>query len=332
MPTELISARTVRALDAAACAIGIRLDLTVLVPSLDRPDANEIIPVSEGIAYCRALLSDDRETLGLELAENLPLEVTGLWGFLLRTSATYGVMLRRAERYIRIVNTYPEFRLSERDGMVAMVCEHPLVSPYGNRPQAVMAMMGHWVTWGRELTGVNFPLAKAQLRWSGPRERLPFETFAHVPIEFGAKEDAFYFASDTMELRLRESTVELAAELETMAAALIKKLSPRSQLLEEVEVAICEEILMGNARIEDVARRLAVTPRTLHRRLCAEQTTFRKLKENLLQTRAEELISDHGLSLKEATYLLGYSEPANFSRAFRRWTGSAPSVWRHVNL
>jgi AraC-like DNA-binding protein len=327
-PVELVSARSVRALDAAARAIGIHLDIALLAPSVERPRANELIPVAEEIGYCRALLSDERETLGLELAQKMPLEVTGLWGFLLRSSATYGDMLRRAERYIRIVNKYPEFALEERGGLAVLTCDHPDESPYGNRPQAVLVMMGHWVSWGRQLTGMDFPLVKTCFKWSGPRDRRPFEDFFKGPVHFNAAEDAFFFDKETMQLRLRESTPELAAQFESMAAALIKEMTPASNMLDQVRSALCEELLAGSAQLEDVARRLAMTPRTLHRRLAEHRTTFRKLKDELLRARAQGLMVHEGLSLTEASYLLGYSEPANFNRAFRRWTGLAPSLWR----
>ena len=71
-----------------------------------------------------------------------------------------------------------------------------------------------------------------------------------------------------------------------------------------------------------------MTPRTLHRHLVENGTTFRQLKNSLLRGRAENLLRDRKISLTEASYLLGYSEPANFNRAFRRWTGLTPNVWR----
>ncbi len=317
-----------RALDAAARRIGINLDIASLAPSMQKLDAKELIPVAEEITYCRALLGEQRETLGLELAQNIPIEVTGLWGFLLRSSATYGEMLRRAERYIRIVNKYPEFALQERGDLVVLTSDHPEKSPYGNRPQAVLTMMGHWVSWGRQLTGTDFPVVKAHFKWHGPHDRRPFEDFFKGPIEFNATEDAFFFEKETMNLRLRESTPELALQFESMAAALVNEMTPTSSILNKVQSALCEELLGGNAHLDDVARRLAITPRTLHRRLVEHHTTFRKLKDELMRARAQGLVGHAGLSLTEASYLLGYSEPANFTRAFRRWTGISPGQWR----
>jgi AraC-like DNA-binding protein len=77
-----------------------------------------------------------------------------------------------------------------------------------------------------------------------------------------------------------------------------------------------------------VARRLAVSDRTLHRRLAGEGTTFAALVDEARRERAQLLLEDRRLSCSEVAFLLGYAEPAAFFRAFRRWTGETPQAWR----
>jgi len=315
---ELVSARSVRALDAAARAIGIDLDVASLAPSLLQPNGNELIPLAEKIAYCRALLCGKSETLGLDIAKNLPLEVTGFWSFLLRSSPTYGDMLRRAERYIRIVNKFPEFMLAERGEHIVLVSSYPMDSPFGNRPQAVMSTLTHWISWGRELTEVNFATAKACFTWSGPHNRQPFDDFFGCPVTFGANEDALFLSKEIAALPLRESAPELAEQFEAMAAMLISSMTPASNFLAKVRSAIADELLAGTGQAEQVAKRLAMGSRTLHRRLAEHGFTFRKLRDELLRARAERLMRQGDISLSEVSYLLGFSEPANFNRACRR--------------
>jgi AraC-like DNA-binding protein len=330
--TEFISAGSVRALDAAARAIGIRLDVASLAPSLSVPGDAVLVPVAEQTAYCRALLSNESETLGLDLARNLPLHVTGLWGFLLRSSRTYGEMLRRAERYIRIVNKYPEFVASERGACTALASDHPTDSPFGNRPQAVMVTLAHWISWGRELTGVDFSAVQARFRWSGPKDRRPFDSFYRCRVEFGADEDVLVLDRETTRLPLRERAPELTSQFESMAALLIDEMTPQSaDFLDRVRSAVCEELLVGSGEAAEVARRLAMSQRTLHRKLVQHGATFRRIKDSALRARAERLMQQGDVSLKEVCYLLGFSEPASFNRAFHRWTGMAPSTWRQTH-
>ena len=84
----------------------------------------------------------------------------------------------------------------------------------------------------------------------------------------------------------------------------------------------------GPVRIEDVARDLGFSRQTLYRRLKAEGMTFEQLLDELRRSLALRLIRDQGLTVKDAAYRLGFSDPAAFSRAFKRWTGASPSALR----
>jgi AraC-like DNA-binding protein len=83
----------------------------------------------------------------------------------------------------------------------------------------------------------------------------------------------------------------------------------------------------GVPSLELCARMLGVTPRTLHRRLAAEGTSFRAIIEAVRSQLARELIDSKRFSLQEVAYRLGYTDFANFRRAFKRWEGAAPSVY-----
>lgn len=77
-----------------------------------------------------------------------------------------------------------------------------------------------------------------------------------------------------------------------------------------------------------MARLLHVTPRTLHRRLLQEQTSYKDIIEDVRHTLAVEYLKSSHLSVQEISYLLGYSDMANFRRTFKRWENVAPSLFR----
>jgi len=83
----------------------------------------------------------------------------------------------------------------------------------------------------------------------------------------------------------------------------------------------------GVPSLELCARMLGVTPRTLHRRLAAEGTSFRAIIDAVRGQLARELIDSKRFSLQEVAYRLGYTDFANFRRAFKRWEGAAPSAY-----
>lgn len=87
------------------------------------------------------------------------------------------------------------------------------------------------------------------------------------------------------------------------------------------------EALLPSATLSKVARRLGASPRTLQRWLASEGTSFAALVEEVRRARALALV-EAGASIAEVAWMLGYSEPSAFHRAFRRWTGTTPAQWR----
>src|SRR5262245_29494392 len=328
---EYIYKRATIAMLAAARELGIEVDADTLAPTLRRGGQDALIPSDEHTAVVRAVFADRRETLGIDVAQVLPLMLAGLWGFLLRSSSTFGDMLRRAERYMRVINRYQEFVLEDRGAEVAMVCHHPNPSPFGNRDHIVCALLGHWIAWGRQLTHQPISPAVARFQWLGPRDREPFERFFGGRVEFGVREDALLLRRETLLHPLPEEAPELATQFEAYAAALIRRMTPQTSVAEQVREAVADGLLAGTVSETAVAARLALTVRTLHRHLVEAGTSFRSIRDELLRQRAKELLSEPRVPIAEVSYLLGYSEPSSFHRAFRRWTGFTPAEWRESN-
>ncbi|MEJ2377898.1 MAG: AraC family transcriptional regulator ligand-binding domain-containing protein [Pseudolabrys sp.] len=110
---EFVSERGLLVLAEAAARLGINIDLAAIAPTRLASGRDTLVPSAEYQAVVRSIFADPRETLGIALARALPIESSGLWGFLLRSSPIFGDMLRRAERYIRIVFRYTRLVLAE---------------------------------------------------------------------------------------------------------------------------------------------------------------------------------------------------------------------------
>ena len=96
-------------------------------------------------------------------------------------------------------------------------------------------------------------------------------------------------------------------------------------LADYVELALQQE---GVPTLEQVAKRLATSERTLRRRLEEGGTSFRNLLDETRAELARSYVRDRRLPLTEVAFLLGFSEPSAFHRAFKRWTDTTPSAWR----
>jgi len=80
--------------------------------------------------------------------------------------------------------------------------------------------------------------------------------------------------------------------------------------------------------LDKVAAQLAMTPRTLRRRLDERNTNFRQITDDVRYQLARQYLQTTTLSIQEIAYLLGYADPSNFGRAFRKWAGTGPSDFR----
>lgn len=116
-----------------------------------------------------------------------------------------------------------------------------------------------------------------------------------------------------------------AGFLGELAKAFEPKPKPRPGAFRaQVERQIEPLLPTGDVSIESIAHALGYSRQTLYRRLKAEGITFEKLLDELRRRLALKLVREDGVSVKEAAYRLGFSDPAAFSRAYKRWTGSSP--------
>jgi AraC-like DNA-binding protein len=105
---------------------------------------------------------------------------------------------------------------------------------------------------------------------------------------------------------------------------------PYGEILEQVRDRL-DARLEGDASLERIARDLRVSGRTLQRQLGARGASFQQLLEDVRRTRAIAYLTDTDEAVERVAARLGYADPSNFRRAFRRWTGVAPAAFRAEN-
>jgi len=96
----------------------------------------------------------------------------------------------------------------------------------------------------------------------------------------------------------------------------------------EVRRAIVEQLEGGEPSLERVAKQLAMSPRTLQRRLHEHSLRYADLLDSTREGAARSYLTDRQVSVAEVVYLLGFAEQSSFNRAFKRWTGKAPTEYR----
>jgi len=110
--------------------------------------------------------------------------------------------------------------------------------------------------------------------------------------------------------------------------ALLRELEQAKSTRGHVEALLMPLLHTGDVSMDSIAAKLAVSRQTLFRKLKTEGTTFEQVLDELRHKMALHYLSGKKASVNQVAYLVGFSEPAAFSRAFKRWTGSSPSMMR----
>ena len=116
--------------------------------------------------------------------------------------------------------------------------------------------------------------------------------------------------------------------LESQADAILAQQTSRTGLAYQVQRALASRVAGGDTSIGALARELAMSGRTLQRRLATEGVSYQTLLDDARKAAAGQYLRESRLAIGEIAYLVGYSEPAPFHRAFKRWFGKTPSEVR----
>ncbi len=275
-------------------------------------------------AYGAVLAGAQRQrptpNLALALARATPLGAWPLLDYLVVTADTVGNGIGQLQRYFRLAGNPVDLTIHPRgdDIRVELSASIPFAIEYD---ASLMAIHLRAETEGRfAVSALSFQHA---LDDAGA-----FERELGCPVADRAAWSGLSLSSDAWRLPLRRRDPILRGVLEAHADAIAARLPARDGLALQVQRALASRLGGGDTRVEAVGRALAMSPRTLQRRLAAEGVTFQRLLDDARMSAASRYLGDPALAIGEIAYLLGYSEPAPFHRAFRRWYGTTPESFR----
>lgn len=265
---------------------------------------------------------------GLTAAEQFqPADLHGL-GFAWLASDTLRDALDRLARFSRFLNPLIKIYLDEGKDTVDLVILGPerwpdFVHAAGDLAMAVFLRMCQ-ITAGEYIIPVRVVLQRPT-----PPCTDRFNAFFGSPIEYGAPDNRLCFAPYQVNERLMTGNPELARANDQTVIDYLSRFD-RSNITMQVRARIIEQLPIGTPQQAAIADALHVGLRSLQRKLKDEETTFKHLLEDTRRELAMQYIKNANHSVGEIAYLLGFSEPSNFTRAFRRWTGRSPAEFRET--
>ena len=270
-------------------------------------------------------LKDDR--LGFTLARDFEPRELGLLYYVMASSPTLGDALKRVARYSRITNEALVVRYREGNRLIISL-SYSGVPRHSERHQIEFCMFAVLricrVLTGQNLVPQHFSIAHYRSEGTAEMSR-----FVGTKVEFGADTDEIALNSNARELPLIHSDSYLNdLLLKYCEAALVDRRGNVSQLRTRVENAISSLLPHGRVLVEEVARSLGMSERTLARKLSDEGLNFTEILQQLRRDLAVRYLDDRKLHVSKIAWLLGFHEVSAFTHAFKRWTGKTPSEIR----
>lgn len=178
----------------------------------------------------------------------------------------------------------------------------------------------------RELCGTAWGPVAVQLSHKRPRDTMLFKQHFGPRLEFNTQMSAIVFESRWLDHRIRGADPAVYANI----TAEVEKREAQGATLfaEQVRRAIYSMTITGSATSTGLARLFGMHERTFRRRLEDEGVTLRDLLGAVRREWSCHLLMDTELSVSDIAWILGYSDPTVFARAFRHWTDVSPSEWR----
>ena len=335
VPDLFISSRIVSRLVDCAGERGLDGDALCRAAGIDPADVRDIdahIDVSSYLRLWHGLV----ETVG---DPALPLAVAASWSkghnllrFVCMSSPTLGEGIERAGRYLRVITNAVSWPL-ERGPQVSILAMERHTEGHSRETQYADEFgVAEIVTLARAFTGTEWRPIEVRFAFPEPKDTTALREFFRAPILFSQPRTEIHIATSALGLPMLKADPAIVAFFDPYMDKLLLRAerSPR-RATDDVKDVLAKNLRGSVPTLEEVAAALNVSGRTLRRRLKSEGSSFQSLVDETRFACAKNHIAAGQLSLSTIAFLLGFSEPSAFHRAFRRWAGMTPQAFARTS-
>lgn len=274
----------------------------------------------------RLAVSATDDGFGIQFARSIqPVALHGL-GFSWMASQTLRQSLERLVRFFRLLTTAGDIELHEEQGQLRLWFRLPVAAGIA-APASIDGALAMFVHLCRISRGDSVDPVRVSLQRPRPVRDDLFAEFFGCDPEYDAPENCLWFDLNLLDQPLPMANAELARANDQIVMEYLARLQTGS-LQQQIRHQVIESLPSGLPDLDEIAQQLNMSSRTLQRRLKEEGLTYKQLLEETRAQLAQQYLSNSQRSIGEVSYLLGFTEPSNFIRAFRRWTGETPAQYR----
>lgn len=294
---------------------------------LDDPDARMPLAVETRL-WDEAVRRSGDAAFGLHAAAAIRPGMFQVLDYAVRTAPDLGTALQRLARYNRLLHDVATFDIQAQGAVVRIT--HRLAAPNA-RPSrhAVEFTLASLVVVASQIGATPVRAAAVEFAHEAVGGVEDYRAVFGVTPRFGAPQSCLALDAAMLQRPVPAADAELSRIVTAHADSLLERLGPATaSWSDRVRRALLQGLDGERATLPAVARQLGLSERSLQRRLRDEGTGFVPLLDAVRRELALRWVSEGRLALGEVAYLLGFSEPSAFHRAFRRWTGVTPQAMR----
>jgi len=275
--------------------------------------------------YARAVALTGDAYFGLRVAEHIVPGMLHALGYALLASETLEDFCHRLVRYYGLVSQSADLRIFVEGDAFRLEAD-------ARNPDICVETQDVWAALVLRLMRMAYradfyPRALDLHRPLPAGGEDPFRVFFGCPVRFGQPHLCFHFELAAMREPLLGANRELAQHNDQIAMTYLEKLD-RDDIANRVRTHLVKGLNAGMFSRAEIATRMHMSPSTLQARLARQGVSFQQLLDDTRQQLALGYVQQKRLSITEIAFMLGFSDVSNFNRAFRRWTGKAPSEYR----
>ncbi|MGK5093545.1 AraC family transcriptional regulator [Deltaproteobacteria bacterium TL4] len=275
----------------------------------------------------RALLLSGNPGLGLTFGQQLYISTHGPLSHLWMSSSNMEQVMRQSVKYIKIRNQVLDFSFYTKQEQAVLRMELPFEEGvlYRFLVENIFSSIYAIATF---LFGSYRPSLNIGVVYDEPDYSSMYQPIFNAPLKFNQSFNEISFPAVLLQNKISLANPALAKLAEQQCEALLKSINEHETLSEKTR-----RLLLNNpeqfAGLDKVSETLHLSARTLRRQLKNEGSSYQKILDDVRKQLALQYLANTHWTVEEIANLLHYSDPSNFRRAFRKWTGTAPGTYRH---
>ena len=257
----------------------------------------------------------------------------GSWsilGYMMMNCKTLGEAFEKSGRYSRIIGNLIEGRVELRFNKIKIILFTPPHAPQMSR-HCFEATISSSIRMIRTLTGIDLCPREVTFTYPEPESRAEYERVFCCPVLFGQKENSFTVDWSVVNTPILMANPGLLQYFEKYAEDFLAEMDRQNEYTRAVTKIILARLDDEKLSIDKVAKEMAVSVRTLQKRLEGEGVVFSDLLKDVREKLAKKYLCEN-YTVEQITYLLGFSEPSVFRKAFKKWSGVTPKEYREMSF